>query len=208
MLKLSSRGRSHIMARSLARSFLPLCLACCYADGLLLRAPVARISGARVNGVRMCDQKESSDVLARDRPGNYVSAYTSALGVSVAATMCSELVPLPGSIDAAVPIVGRMAACMSVPLLCGSFAALRFAARAGPPLLRTRVFERLNLGLALSSVAAGVITQLGLQHGVAATVRSAFGDAGSIYAVKASSDATCTHTPRWKREADRVPEWF
>ena len=89
-----------------------------------------------------------------ERPGNYVQPYSSALGVSAAATICGELIKIPGSADAATPWLGRVAACTPLPVLIACFVVLRQAASVGPALLRTPTYERLNLGLAASCILA------------------------------------------------------
>ena len=93
-----------------------------------------------------------------DEPGNYVSAYSSALGVSVAAVLCGELIRVPSTADALVPVVGRLAAASSLPLITSSLVCLRAAAVAGPTLLRQPSYMLLNLGVALASIAACTIT--------------------------------------------------
>ena len=93
-----------------------------------------------------------------DEPGNYVSAYSSALGVSAAAVLCGELIRLPNSADALVPMLGRLAAVSSLPTIGASLACLRAAAFAGPALLRNPAYVRLNLGVALASIAACTIS--------------------------------------------------
>lgn len=87
-----------------------------------------------------------------------MSPYTSAVAVSVAAIVCGEMIPMQGRDLLAVPLLGRLAACTSLPLLFACFAALRTAARTGPPLLRTYAYENLNLGLAMASIAACAVT--------------------------------------------------
>lgn len=93
-----------------------------------------------------------------ERPGNYVQPYSSALGVSTAAVLCGELVPIPGFDVVTTSLLGRLAACTSLPLLWCTLAAMRVAAVKGPSLLRLPSFERLNLGIALSSLAACVVS--------------------------------------------------
>ena len=137
-----------------ARSLLVIS-SCLLTPAASFRVVTSHRMGARLRGAHivMIDK-----LPARDRPGNYVSAYGSALGVSVAAVLCGELIPLPGSVDTAVPALGRVAACTSLPLLIACFGALRIAALRGPQLLRTPIFEQLNLGLALACVAAVVVS--------------------------------------------------
>ena len=108
-----------------------------------------------------------------DRPGNFVQPYTSALGVSAAAILCGELIPIPGSADTAVPLLGRVAACTSLPLLCTAFVVLRAAAKVGPPMLRTVPYQRLNLGVAVSSVSAVVVAPMPIISVIVARAGSA-----------------------------------
>ena len=100
----------------------------------------------------------SAELQPFERPGNYVQPYGSALGVSAAAVLCGELIKVPGSVEASVSILGRLSALTSLPLIIASLAVLRSAARTGPELLSTPTYERLNLGVALASVAACIIS--------------------------------------------------
>ena len=109
-----------------------------------------------VSGATSRSTCSSPRMLARmtlsDQPGNYVAPYSSALGVSTAAILCSELICLPGAASTA--LAGRAAACTSLPLICCAFHILRTAAMSGPVLLRQPQQQRLNIGLALSSLVA------------------------------------------------------
>jgi len=126
------------------------------AAGLLQPLQPLHCIHAQRTRTRACDRYiVLTDLSPRDRPGNYVSAYSSALGVSAAAVLCGELIPMPGA--KTVPLAGRVAACTALPLLCTAFAVLREAAKVGPSKLQTLPIQRLNLGLALSSVASVVI---------------------------------------------------
>jgi hypothetical protein len=95
-------------------------------------------------------------------PGNYVQPYTMALGVSTSAILCAELVPGAGlGVIAATkgPVyLGRIAAISTLPLLASFLLALRSAAAVGPSRLRSETYQRLNLGVALSSLLAVVVS--------------------------------------------------
>jgi hypothetical protein len=129
---------------------------CCSVVGmrawLLALAVLAPAYGLRstfapVHGLRNSPAKRSAvrlELSPRDTPGNYVQPFSSALAVSTAGMLLGELIPVPGSVDAAVPILGRVAAISSVPLLVASFAALRTAAFVGPKLLRSQPYVRLT----------------------------------------------------------------
>mmetsp|Transcript_13207 Transcript_13207/g.33852 ORF Transcript_13207/g.33852 Transcript_13207/m.33852 type:complete len:357 (-) Transcript_13207:222-1292(-) len=104
--------------------------------------------------------EEPGELKPSERPGNYVAPYQSALGVSAAAVLCGELIRVPGTVDATVSLFGRTMACTSLPLLCTAFLVLRTAAKVGPAMLRTERFQWLNLGVAISSIAAGAVAPM------------------------------------------------
>lgn len=100
----------------------------------------------------------NAEVQPYERPGNYVQPYGSALGVSSAALLCGELIRIPGTSDAAVSILGRVAGLSQLPLVAASLYMLRAASFSGPALLATPTYERLNLGVAFASIAACIVS--------------------------------------------------
>ena len=89
----------------------------------------------------------------------YCGPYSTALGVSAAAVLCSEIIVMPGRAVApaagpALMWLGRLSACTQLPALAAGLLALRAAARAGPARLRSDTYQRLNLAVAASSLLA------------------------------------------------------
>jgi len=117
----------------------------------------ATVAAAVASTSRAFPAVSTAEMQPFERPGNYVQPYGSALGVSVAAVLCGELIRVPGTADVAVSVCGRLAGTTSLPLLGASLAVLRAASFTGPALLATLTCQRLNLGIALSSVAACII---------------------------------------------------
>ena len=116
----------------------------------LIRAPARRLAAPALAAAA------EDDMPASERPGNYVDPYSMALGVSVSAVLCSELVPQTSAlaVSGAHLWVGRVAACSGLPLLVACFLALKSAAVVGPTRLRSATYQRLNLAVALTSILA------------------------------------------------------
>jgi hypothetical protein len=148
---------------------LTLLLAVGSATGLAVAGGLAghvRARPLRVHRVTLSDEPrapaDEQPLAPADRPGNYVSPYSMALGVSSSAILCSELLPGAGVgpivLAAGWPTwLGRAAGCTSLPMLVTCFLALRNAAKVGPKRLRSGTYQRLNLALALSSIFAVVL---------------------------------------------------
>ena len=116
----------------------------------LIRAPARRLAAPALAAAA------EDELPASERPGNYVDPYSMALGVSVSAVLCSELVPQTSAlaVSGAHLWVGRVAACSGLPLLVACFLALKSAAVVGPTRLRSATYQRLNLAVALTSILA------------------------------------------------------
>ena len=100
----------------------------------------------------------ASQLPASQVPGMYCGPYSTALGVSAAAVLCSEIIVMPGkavtTATGALKWLGRASACTQLPLLAACLLALRSAARVGPARLRSDTYQRLNLAVAASSLLA------------------------------------------------------
>ena len=79
----------------------------------LIRAPARRLAAPALAAAA------EDELPASERPGNYVDPYSMALGVSVSAVLCSELVPQTSAlaVSGAHLWLGRVAACSGLPLL-------------------------------------------------------------------------------------------
>ena len=116
----------------------------------LIRAPARRLAAPALAAAA------EDELPASERPGGYVDPYSMALGVSVSAVLCSELVPQTSAlaVSGAHLWLGRVAACSGLPLLVACFLALKSAAVVGPTRLRSATYQRLNLAVALTSILA------------------------------------------------------
>ena len=102
----------------------------------LIRAPARRLAAPALAATA------EDELPASERPGNYVGHYSMALGVSVSAVLCSELVPTSAlAISGAHLWVGRVAACGGLPLLVAHALRLKSAAVVGPTRLRSATYR-------------------------------------------------------------------
>ena len=94
----------------------------------LIRAPARRLAAPALAAAA------EDELPASERPGNYDDPYSMALGVSVSAVLCSELVPQTSAlaVSGAHLWVGRVAACSGLPLLVACFLALKSAGQQAP----------------------------------------------------------------------------